>query len=216
MADSVADNVVSEGYMNQFRVTFGTAVSVTRAVHTHTEGRIEASTAPVIVNGTTYSAGSSGGGTITTTNTTWENAIVIAEDGNEYPVKIQVQEPFLREGSDVALTLRNGTPVVVTNLNSKYRYWINGGPEPEFAGKWWVWFWFIVGLMFLVPTFLIPQTSYENATRPAAMLAGFIMIGVGVMCTVWNRKNEAKRMAHQAKRTAYLNGEINKRIPGWS
>lgn len=46
-------------------------------------------------------------------------------------MKIQVQEPFLREESDVALTLRNGTPVVVTNLNSKYRYWINGGPEPE-------------------------------------------------------------------------------------
>lgn len=206
-ARSTKGITIPANYIDQFSVVFGKAASLTREVHTHTHGRIEGSSSPLMINGTTYAHGSSGGGTITTTNTTWENAIIIAEDGNEYPVKIWIGEPFLREGSDVALTLRNGVPVVITNLNSRLRHWLNGGPEAETPRPVRDTMWFVLGGLAIVAGLAIGQAWL--------ILVGCVLCVLGFVRTRTNAKNEETRKEKQRIRTAFLIDEISKRVPGW-
>lgn len=180
-------------YMDQFTVAFGVATSVVpfrndlgaTATHTNTGSKITA----YIENGWKFMA--------------------VLENGQEHPITVYSDEPFVRENSIVAVTMRSGLPVVVTNVNSGMRTWVNGGPEEEFkvsqaldgqriAGVAAVGIAIVLTLKMMVP-----------------LIYPLIIFIVGVLLLVQSFQRGKKRDAllderdkRRADRTAHLDGEI--------
>lgn len=182
-------------YMDQFTVAFGIATSVVpfrndlgaTATQTTTGSKITS----YVENGWKFMA--------------------VLEDGQEYPITVYSDEPFVRENSIVALTIRSGLPVVVTNVNSGMRTWVNGGPEKEFevsqaldgqtiAGVAAIGIAIVLTLMMMVP-----------------LIYPLIIFIVGVILLVQSFQRGKKRDAllderdrRRSERSAMVDGEIAK------
>ncbi len=197
-------------YIDQFSVKFGTAESVTRNIRSHTSGTIKAGSDVTTINGQTYGGGG-GGGDITTTHTTVEQGIILTDDGQEYPYSISINDPFLRDGSKCALTMRGEKPVVITNLSTGLRHWINGGPEADaprrksvMAG---ISFAIIIsGVAFVVLQMMNPWDRTIWNYVPFAVSALIVWRAVKNMNT--NDINEADRRAKGKIRTDFVDSKI--------
>jgi hypothetical protein len=186
-------------YIDQFSVKFGTATSVTRNNRSHTSGNIKGFT-----DGGSY-------GEVTTIHTTVEQGIILADSGEEYPYSISVNEPYLRDGSKCALTMRGERPVVITNLSTGFRVWINGGPETDtphrknvMAGV--VLAIIISGIAFMVLQIMKPWDRTIWNYVPFAVSA--LLVWRAVKNSQANDINEADRLSKQKLRGELVDTKI--------
>ena len=198
-------------YIDQFSVKFGTAESVTRNIRSHTSGTIRGGDSVTTIGGQTFGGGG-GGGTITTTHTTVEQGIILTEDGKEYPYSISIDDPFLRNGSKCALTMRGEKPVVITSLSSGFRVWINGGPEAEAPGERSVFAGIILAIIISGVAFMVLQIMHPWEERT---IWNYIPFAVSALL-VWramknsqaNNINEADRLSKQKLREELVDTKI--------
>lgn len=186
-------------YLDQFTLKLGTCKSVTRHLESTTSGKIESTSAPIIIDGTSYGGGG-GGGTITTSHALMEAGVIVSDDGGEYPYALQVEKPFMRDGSLCALMIRNGTVVSVTNLATDVRYWLNGGPEYDAPSKRSVALNLTAGLVAAFLTSL-PESF---VIKIAIALSAAWLVWCGVRNKKENTENEADKIAKRGLRAEML------------
>lgn len=190
-----------DDYMSQFSVVFGKATSVSRNVITDTK------------------TGDGGSGTVKTTHRTVEQAVIVPDSGPHYPLTIDgVEHPFLYEGGDYALTVRNGVPVVITSIGTGIRHWINGGPEADVRARGTG---LLSGILMLVAGALIIGLSdpiayefvqFDGHGQFWVILTGSLLVLFGSWMAVRGskRRNAFEQMvAHRrALRTEFVDGAI--------
>lgn len=197
-------------YLDQFSVIFGTAASVTRNVQSHTSGSIAGASDVLTINGRVYGGGG-GGGEITTTHRNVEQGIILTDNGEEHPYSIWINDPFLRDGSRCAVTMRHGKPVVITNMVTGWRYWINGGPEADTPHRKGVKRWLIMAAIIGGIALVVFQNMYpwhRTIWNYVPFAVAAFLAWVGLKNVRSNDANETDRMEKQKLRTDFLESAI--------
>lgn len=160
-------------------IFFGKAASVSRS-------------ATSIVRGSVRTYGNDVSGDINSERVDEERALIVAENGREYPVRITSAEPVLREGGEYALLLHRGAPVMIGGINTgrfiPIESHLDAEREPS-PGNSLIYLSFplIVASIFLTPfgaAVMYDDLSDERALYFFLGIAAFVF---GITCIIYTR-----------------------------